>query len=136
MPGPSAATKASARISRGKARKMSVIRISTAVDPAAVVAGDGADEEAEDRRGHGDEQHDVEGDPGAVDEPAPDVAAELVGAEPVPGRARRQQPVGEVLGDRVVVASSGAAIAISTSATTMPSPSSASGLRASRSQPR
>ena len=30
MPGPSAATKASARISFGKARKMSVVRISTA----------------------------------------------------------------------------------------------------------
>ncbi len=30
MPGPSAATKASARMSRGKARKMSVMRISTA----------------------------------------------------------------------------------------------------------
>ncbi len=44
MPGPSAATKASASTSRGKARNTSVTRIRTVSTPAAEIARDGADQ--------------------------------------------------------------------------------------------
>ena len=70
IPGPSAATNASARISRGKARKMSVTRISAASTSPPRVAGDGPDDEP-DRRGEQRDQHDDDQrDPRAEDDAA------------------------------------------------------------------
>ena len=57
MPGPSAATKASARTSRGKRQEDVGDAHQHGVDPAAEIAGDRADEEAD--RQHDDRhQHD------------------------------------------------------------------------------
>ena len=61
------------------------------IDPAAGIAGDRADQQA-DGRGDDGHQHDhVERQPRAVDHARQDIAAKIVGAEPVLG-ARRQQP--------------------------------------------
>ncbi len=73
-----------------------------AVGPAAEIAGRGADDQAEDRRGQRDKRDDGERRARAVDDAAPDVAAELVGAEEMPAGAGRQQAVLQRLGVRVV----------------------------------
>ena len=108
-----------------------------AVDPAAEIAGGGADDEAEDRRGQRDQRDDVERRARAVDDAAPDVAAELVGAEQVPAGAGRQQPVLQRLGVRIVRGEQRRERRPSApAATTMTRPSIASGLRAKLSQAR
>ena len=61
-----------------------------AVGDAAVVAGDGAEDEAEGQRGSDDAAADQHGDPRAIDDAGEDVAAELVGAEPVRDRWSHQ----------------------------------------------
>ncbi len=59
-----------------------MIRISSAVDPAAGRAGDQADEAADDHaRGDDHDSADEPARPHAVEDPAEDVAADLVGAE-------------------------------------------------------
>ena len=58
------------------------------VDPAPVVPGNGADQNADEGRHDGDADADHERDAGAVDEPAQLVPAQLVGAQPVRGRWR------------------------------------------------
>ena len=60
------------------------------VDPAAVVAGDGADRRPDRRREDRDEERDPERGADAVDDPAQVVTAELVGAEDVPALERRR----------------------------------------------
>ena len=82
MPGPSAATNASARSSLGTARKTSVMRMKIVSTQPPTVARHGADDEADRRRGDDDERDDQQRQPRAVDEARVDVAAELVGAEP------------------------------------------------------
>ena len=69
------------------------------VDPAAEIAGDGADQKPDRADQDHHEADDVERDARAVDDARVDVAAELVGAEPV-RRRRRLQAVGEILGGR------------------------------------
>lgn len=73
-----------------------------AVDEAAAVAGRRADREPDRHDDRDDEDRDAEREPRARDQTREDVAAELVGAEPVRRGAGRQQPVGEHLAQRVV----------------------------------
>jgi hypothetical protein len=60
------------------------------VGPAAGITGDRADQEADGRGDDGDQDHHVKRPARAIDDARIDVAAEVVGAEPVRG-ARRQQ---------------------------------------------
>ena len=68
------------------------------VEPAAGIACEGADQEADRADDDRDQGDDGERDARAPDDAGVDVAAELVGAEPVGGRGRLQA-LGEVLGD-------------------------------------
>ena len=70
------------------------------VDPAAQVAGHQADNGAGDQRDAGRAERDGQVDPAAVQDPGEDVAAELVGAEQVPGGERRGERVQHVEGGR------------------------------------
>ena len=60
------------------------------IDPAAEIARAGADQEADAGDDHGDQHDDVERRARAVDDAREDVAAEIVGAEPMLGRWRRK----------------------------------------------
>ena len=68
------------------------------IDPAAEVARERADREADGGHHHRHQQHDGERHPRAIEGAGIDVAAKFIGAEPVFGR-RRRQPVGEILRD-------------------------------------
>ena len=73
-----------------------------AVGPAAEIARRGADDEAEHRRRQRHQRDDGERRACAVDDAAPDVAAELIGPEQVPPCAGRQQAVLQHLCVRVM----------------------------------
>ncbi len=96
IPAPSAAVITMARMTVGKASIRSVKRMTTpSTRPPKkpdTVPTKCAQHDREKHRGEADRDR----NPGAIDDPAQDVAAERVGAEPV-GRRRRLEPVRDVL---------------------------------------
>ena len=78
------------------------------VDRAAVVAGEQAERRADHEREEHGEERDAQVGARAVDEPRPDVAAELVGAEPVRRRRARRACAGGPAGSGRAVVTSGA----------------------------
>src|SRR5262249_49312300 len=101
-PGPSAAMMAMARRKYGKAIRMSMPRMIARSTQRPTKPGSGpaqrAGQGAQGRRA----QPEGERDPGAVEEPAQEVSAELVGAQHMPGGQRRGEPARRVDGVRVV----------------------------------
>jgi hypothetical protein len=71
------------------------------VDPASVIAGDAAEDEAEEERKADNGDSDGEGEACSPDDAGEDVAAEFVGAEPVRAGGR-SEPVGEIESGRVI----------------------------------
>jgi hypothetical protein len=72
---------------------MSVIRISTVSTQPPIIARDGADQQADRRCDDGDQRHHHQGQAGAMNHPAEDVAGEIIGAHQVI-HGGRQQPLG------------------------------------------
>ena len=101
-PGPTAAANASASTIFGKASAISVTRISTvSIQPPKKPATVPIDKPI----GTTTTTTSIAIDSvmrAPSDEPGQDVAAKLVGAEPVRYRARRQQPVGQYLAQRIM----------------------------------
>ncbi len=90
IPGPSAATNASARIKPRKREEDVGDAHQRRVDEPAGITGDRADGESDRRGEQRDEHDDDERDPRAEDHARGDVAALVVGAEPVCGRRRKE----------------------------------------------
>ena len=90
--GENSVTTTIANSSAGSTWKNSVTRISTRVDPAAVVAGEGAERDADQHRQQRGHRADQQRRAAAVDQRGQHVAAEVVGAEPgVFAEGRRQR---------------------------------------------
>jgi hypothetical protein len=83
------------------------------IDDAAEIAGDTADGEADRGDQHDDGDDHAERDAAAIEQARIDIAAKLVGAEPM-GGAWSRQAVCQLLRCRIMVASKGAKIASAT----------------------
>ena len=99
--GPSAAITSTRVTTTGSASRASMKRPIGLVDPAPQVAGDEAEDGAEHRAQHGRDERHESTVARAGDHPREDVAAELVGAEPVRADGRRVDAV-EILVERRV----------------------------------
>ena len=137
MPGPSAATKASARIEAREGEEDVGDPHQHRIDPAAEIAGDGADQEADGRCDQRHQHHDEERDARAVDDAGEDVPRLVVGAEPE-GLARRQEALRAQVsaGDGRIGRDDIGEDRHRISRMTMPRPTTASGLREKARQPR
>ena len=88
---PSATSASSATMTSGSARTARRRGSTHIVDDAAEIAGEQAERRAEQRAEQGRQRRDGQDVARADDDAREDVAAELVGAEPVVGRGRRQR---------------------------------------------
>ena len=101
-PSPTMALMVSARSTKGKESCTSAMRMSTVSGQPAEEAGDEAEQPAHHRGQQHRAEADEERDAGAVEHARVEVAAELVRAEEVAGRARRLEARHEIALDRVV----------------------------------
>lgn len=108
-------------------------RIQDRIDPAAEIARDGAHQQAEDRAVTATRAM-MPCDPRTVNDAAEDVAAEVVGAQPVAGSARGFSRLPRFCTKGSCGAIQGASTATSTKSPTMNSPAMASRFRRMRSQ--
>ena len=94
---PNTATSTSSSTKFGRVWNASVIAHQHVVDPAAVIAGEGADEDADQDRDGGGDAADQQRDPRAVEDLRGDIAAGIVGAEQEAriGERPDQRPAGQ-----------------------------------------
>ena len=120
--GPSAAVMTSASTSSGRACSISVTRWNTRSTQPEQITGHQADHDADRRAERGRADADGERDARAVDDPAPDVAAERIGSEPVLRASGSASAMRGIDAERIVTADDVGEAAASTNSSMMHRP--------------